>query len=275
MKKILLAFDGTHFSEGAFEFARRLNELAPVLVTGVFLTQVDYANLWSYAAGGMGAPLFVPAMEVDNKELIANNKSRFETLCQHNGIEYRTHRDFSDFALPELKKETLFADLLIIGSELFYETAGTAEPNEYLEETLHGVACPVLLLPEKFDFPDNNILSYDGGESSVYAIKQFAYIFPAFAAFKTLLVYADKHGDKNIPEADNIEELVARHFSNLTISTLDIQSKNGFTDWLGQQKSAILVSGSFGRSSISRLLRKSYISGAIKAHKLPVFIAHR
>ena len=26
MKKILLAFDGSHFSEGAFEFASRINE---------------------------------------------------------------------------------------------------------------------------------------------------------------------------------------------------------------------------------------------------------
>ena len=37
MKKILLAFDGTHFSNGAFQFARELNELEPALVTGAFL----------------------------------------------------------------------------------------------------------------------------------------------------------------------------------------------------------------------------------------------
>ena len=39
MKKILIAFDGTHFSDGAFEFARRVNELQPILLTGVFLPQ--------------------------------------------------------------------------------------------------------------------------------------------------------------------------------------------------------------------------------------------
>jgi hypothetical protein len=36
MKKVILACDGSHFSEGAFEFARRLNELRPILLTGVF-----------------------------------------------------------------------------------------------------------------------------------------------------------------------------------------------------------------------------------------------
>jgi hypothetical protein len=64
MKKIILAFDGTHFSEGAFEFARRLNELQPVLLTGVFLPQAEIANLWSYADGvGVGAAPFIPLIE--------------------------------------------------------------------------------------------------------------------------------------------------------------------------------------------------------------------
>ena len=60
MKKVLLAFDGLHFSKGAFEFARRLNELEPILLLGVFVPQVTIANLWSYAAPE-NAPLFIPA----------------------------------------------------------------------------------------------------------------------------------------------------------------------------------------------------------------------
>lgn len=273
MKKILLAFDGAHFSEGAFEFARRMNEMEPVLLTGVFLPQADYANLWAYTAGGLGGPLFIPVP--DDSAAMAKNKERFETLCRNNAIDYRVHRDFNDFALPELKKETWFADLLIIGSESFYENAGEGAPNEYLEETLHGVACPVILVPEKFDFPDNIILAYDGSESSVYAIKQFTYLFPSLTKNETLLVYSDRHGDENIPDEKNIEELTARHFKKLTVSKLNISSKKTFASWLSMKSAAILVSGSFGRSAISRLFRKSYISGVIKEHKLPIFITHR
>ena len=275
MKKILLAFDGTHFSEGAFEFARRLNETSPVLLTGIFLPKADYANLWSYSAAGVGGPLFIPVTEEDNTRLIDKNKDHFETQCRNNNIDYRIHNDFEDFALPELKKETWFADLLIIGSESFYENAGTAEHNEYLEETLHGVACPVILVPEKFDFPDNTVLAYDGSESSVYAIKQFAYLFPEFIKNKALLVYSGNPEDNKIPNEINIEELTARHFSDLTISKLNMNSKQVFNTWLSFKKAAILVSGSFGRSALSRLFRKSFISGIIKQHKMPVFIAHR
>src|SRR6187397_130544 len=103
MKKILLAFEGTHFSEGAFEFARRLNELQPILLTGVFLPQTELANLWSYA-DPVGVP-FIPTVESSEAEIVHQNIAGFERLCQGNCIDYRVHKDFYDLALPELKKE--------------------------------------------------------------------------------------------------------------------------------------------------------------------------
>ncbi|MES1223638.1 MAG: hypothetical protein ABUT20_49540 [Bacteroidota bacterium] len=100
MKKILLAFDGSHFSEGAFEFARVLNERKRILLTGVFLPQVDYANLWSYSGGGMSGNTFIPLLEDEDARAVEKNIKRFESLCKSNGIEYRVHNDFSEFALP-------------------------------------------------------------------------------------------------------------------------------------------------------------------------------
>jgi len=272
MKKILLAFDGGHFSQGAFEFAKTLNERKRILLTGVFLPQVDYANLWSYSGGGMSGNTFIPLLEDEDAEAVEKNTRKFETLCIANGIEYRVHNDFSEFALSGLKRETRFADMLIIGGESFYESFGTGEPNDYLKETLHGVECPVIVVPEDFAFPGNNILTYDGSDSSVYAIKQYAYLFPELANNKTLLVYID-HEDE-IPDRINIEELAARHFPNLTIMKLEIDPEKYFTTWLSEQKRGIVISGSFGRSSLSRVFKKSFITNVIKEHTLPVFVAH-
>jgi hypothetical protein len=71
-----------------------------------------------------------------------------------------------------------------------------------------------------------------------------------------------------------VEELVARHFPDLTLCGLDIDLKKYLSTWLSEQKGAILVSGAFGRSFISRLFRHSFIAKVISDHKLPVFIAH-
>ncbi|HEU4574671.1 MAG TPA: hypothetical protein VFS36_06675 [Chitinophagaceae bacterium] len=274
MKKILLVFDGTHFSEGAFAFARELNERNPILLTAAFLPQVDYANLWSFSGGGAAGPIYLPLVEEADAAVLAKNIARFESLCQKNDIEYRVHKDFYDFALPELKNESRFADLLIVGSEIFYENLEGPGLNESMGEMLHDVQCPVVIVPEKFEFPQSNILAYDGSESAVFAIKQFAYLFPEFSANKTILVHIQANEKEELPNQVLVEELVARHFPDLTLCGLDIDLKKYLSTWLSEQKGAILVSGAFGRSFISRLFRHSFIAKVISDHKLPVFIAH-
>lgn len=273
MRKVIMAFDGYHFSEGAFEFARMMNEKETILLAGVFLPQVSYANLWTYVDGA-GSPIFVPVLEEDDTKKIEENISKFEEHCKRHGIEYRVRKDFSDLALPELKKESRFADLLILGSEKFYEGMGTGEPNTYVKEALHELECCVIVVPEHFVLPSVNILAYDGSASSVYAIKQFAYLLPELKDNPTLLTYANVDGTNKIPFEPYIEELSARHFSDLTISKLDVDSKKYYATWVGDQGSAIIAAGSFGRSSFSQLFKKSFIAEVIKEHKVPVFIGH-
>jgi nucleotide-binding universal stress UspA family protein len=274
MKKILLAFDGSHYSEGALLFAKKLNERNPVLVTASFLPQVDYANLWSYSGGGEHGNEFIPLVEDSNAENIKRNISRFEEFCHENHFRFRVHKEYFNFAIPELKKESRYADLVIISSELFYEQAGTSKPNEYLEEVLHEVECPVMIVPEKFDFPRSNILSYDGSEDSVFAIKQFSWLFPEFAELPTTLVYGGKE-DSDFPDEQYIRELISAHYPQTTWIKLDANPKKHFATWVSEKKGAFLVSGSFGRGDLSRILRKSFITEVIAEHRLPVFIAHR
>ena len=274
MNKILVAFDGTHFSEGALNFIRNRNEISKILVTGVFLPKLDFADLRRSYSDGMIGPLFIPVEEKPDSSEIEKNILRFEAFCIKNQIEFRVHRDFENFAMPELKKETRFAHLLVIGSESFYKNLGTEEPNEYLQDALHSSECPVVVVPEKYEFPQSNILTYDGSEASVYAIKQFTYLFPDMTSNNTLLVYARDHSDKEMPDEIYIEELVSRSFPNLTIMKLNLEPAKYFARWLSDKKSAMVISGSYGRSSFSSLFKKSFITGVIKDHKIPAFISH-
>ena len=273
MKKIILAFDGVQFSEGAFEFARQLNNLHSVLLTGVFIPQLTYANLWSYADSVSG-PAYIPLLEQGASEIVQENILRFTSLCRKLDIEYKVHKDFYDFALPELKKETRFADLLIISSETFYKNLSGGEPTEYMEDALHNAECPVIIVPENFNFPKVNILAYDGTDSSVYAIKQFAYLFPELCNQETLLVYSSSKEDDRMPEEKQMEELTRQHFLDVSFLKLKLNPKK-FSEWVNENSNAILISGSFGRSAFSQMLRKSFVQDVIAEHKLPVFIAHK
>ena len=272
MKKILLAFDGTNFSQGAFEFVRRLNELQPVLVTAAFMPQVDYANLWSYSVGVAGG-MVIPLVEDEDTTLVQKNISHFEELCQENNIKFRVHKNFYGFAMAELRKETRFADLLLLGGEMFYNNMGI-EMNDYMRETLKMAECPILIVPEHYDFPQSTILTYDGTGSAVYAIKQFAYLFPELASSPSLLVYSNSSNEP-LPDEENMEELVNQHYANIEFYKLKVESGKYFNDWVSDRNGAIVVFGAFGRSALSQIFHKSFASEVMQTLKLPVFIAHK
>lgn len=175
--------------------------------------------------------------------------------------------------LPELKKETRFADLLIIGGEVFYKDLG-GKPNTYLKTILHDAECPVVVVPEEYEYPEKIVLAYDGSESSVYAIKQFSYLFPVLSHKKTVLVYADENDKIEFPDQDYLEELAARHYPDLAFFKLETNPYRGVKEWLEGRKATLLVSGSYGRSGFSQLFRKSFINDLILEHKIPVFVTH-
>jgi nucleotide-binding universal stress UspA family protein len=274
MKKIVIAFDGKHFSEGAFEFVKTINEMQRILLIGAFLPQTDFAGLWAYAGGGMAGSVVLPFAEDDDVEIVTKNIDRFELLCRKNNIEYRVHKQFIGLALPELIKETRFADLLLIGGESFYKYSENESLGDTLKDALRDVECPVIVVPEKFNFPEHNILAYDGSESSAYAIKQFAYLFPEFANNSTTLIYVNEKSEKEIPDKSYIEELAARHYTNLSVTKLTIDSKKYLPTWLSEEKKPLLISGSFGRKGFGSIFHKSFVSEVIKEHRIPVFIAH-
>ena len=272
MNKVILLSDKEELSKAAFEFAVKLNEKSPILLTGVFLPPVDYWNSLLYYSYGMGAPVqyYVPEdFQGENKAI-----TQFKELCQANGIEYRIHDKEYDDIRKELRIETRFADLLVFSNEAFYQHLDEVVSNEYIDNTLHNAECPVVIVPAQYTEPENIILAYDGSASSVFAIRQFAQLFPDLAKKETILVYVDPDSEKDFPEKSHMEELVARHFPRLTLTKLDMEADKYFLTWLSERKNALLVSGAQSRSGVSELFRKSFIRDVLKQHLMPVFIAH-
>jgi nucleotide-binding universal stress UspA family protein len=182
-------------------------------------------------------------------------------------------RSYFDLALSEIEHETRFADLLILSGERFYETIGGSN-TEYLADALKAAECPVLVVPETCELPLRNILAYDGSASSVFAIKQFAYVLPELCQNETLLVYVATNDEEALPDEAAIEELAGQHFKNLQLLKLNVTTKKEFATWIEANSNAMLVSGSYGRSFFSQLVRRSFVTDVIARHKLPVFITH-
>ncbi|GAB4092559.1 adenine nucleotide alpha hydrolase family protein [Flaviaesturariibacter terrae] len=275
MKKVLLLFDGLNFSEETIAFVRHLHLLSPVLATGFFAPVVSLANVWSYAAAGETSAAIPPLLEEEEEQQMQQHKKRFEELCQASRIPYRVHEAVNDLALPALRHESRFADLLVMSGEAFYNGILFARPSHYLRQALHDTECPVLVLPNKAELPASVLVAYDGSRESVYALKQFAYLFPELARMPTTIVHAAKGSDKAIPEAALIEELAGVHFKNATYQQLAGTNREELRTWMENRHDTLLVAGSFSRNWLSELFRNSFCGDLIQSHRLPVFIAHR
>lgn len=265
MKKVLIAFEGTSFSEGALAFARQLNDLQPLFLTGVFVPQISYANLMQHPT---------ETGEGEEMQEVVANKNQFESFCERNNIKYKVHIDAHDFALPEIAWETRFADLLLIGGETFYRSIYLGNPLEYLKETLHLAECPTVVVPEKFRFPRTNLLAYDGSESSLFAIKQFAYLFPGLCNHETVVAYAANE-EENIPALSRVKELVFAHFTDVRFVQLVKPAHVSFANVAKENQDVFLVCGAFGRPPFSELIRRSFAETFLVDLNIPVFIAHK
>jgi hypothetical protein len=274
MKKILLVCDGMQFSEGAFHFAKELNRLQPLMLIGVFMPQVSYAHLWSYT-NALGGPAVLPLTDASEKEVVQKNINHFETLCKKHNIAYQVHKDYVDFALPELKKETRFADLLLLSSERFYHNILGNDDIDYIAEVIHEAECPVMVVPEKFDFPARNVIAYDGSASSLHAIKQFTYLFPELCRKETTVLYLHRQAEAALPHESELKDLVEQHFPQAVYFETGYDIKKQFSQWLLEKGPALLIAGSFGRSALSQMFKKSFLRDVMAAHQLPVFIAHK
>lgn len=274
MRKIIFLSDTEQLPQPILDYVFMLNESGPILVTGIFIPRSNYLEtLISFTGSAAVVPILNQLVPEKEAVVSENAAARFREFCIKNSIEFRLHEKQGNLHSDELKKETRFADLLLFSSNSFRENADPDLVYEYTQYIAHHAECPVMILPAAFNRPENMILAYDGSPSSVFAIKQLAYIQPALATLDTLLVCMNT--EEEMPDKDYIQELAALHYKDLTFFKVDIDAGKHFAPWLEDQEKTLLVAGSFGRNMISDLFRKSFICDIINAHKMPVFVAHR
>jgi len=274
MKKILLALDGAHFPKGAFELAAEWYRKEPLLVTGVFLSPIDVSKIVTYT--GLEAVPMMPSVVGDEYGAeVAENIRLFEEKCLAEGLEYRIHNDSDNLPLASLIQESRFADLILLSRESFFANINKEQPNEYMQELLKKSECPVLLIPDQYESPERILLLYDGEASSVFALKQFAYLFPELTKLPTTLLKVSKKPEEQLPSEQGIAELAARHFSDLTLYDMSLEDKSQLTNWLKEEEAAWVVMGAYGRSLLSTLFKKSFADELINDVRLPLFITHQ
>ncbi len=202
--------------------------------------------------------------------------SGFEKGCKEAGIRYQLYNDFQITA-HELIKQTTYADLLIISYEIFFNPVNHKVDTSLLYQILKGSRCPVLIIPEEMDEIKNIILTYDGKESSVFAIRAFSNLFAGAVKDKiaTILTITPSV-DEEIKNEKFLMELVKQHFSNVGMQLLTgTSTSKEILNFADQSEAPLVIMGAYGRSKISNLIIPSVARRIIEKSRIPLFIAHR
>lgn len=272
MKKILFLCDGDNFSEASFDFIRQLSVHETISVKGLFFTPIDIEQMVAISY----VPVMGPYVKLKEQEMemVRRSQQRFILACEDAGLRHQVHSYTNDWNKDIVKKESRYADLVVLSGELFCRDVPDRQPNYFMEETLRHAECPVVVVPENFRAIERVAIAYDGKKESMFALRQFANLFPDLMELPTDIVHIKNDADDEIPDRELLLEYTKAHFEAQYTSKLHFNPKKYFANWLDDKKNVFLVTGSFSRSPFSNMLKESFTTDVINRHGCPVFIAH-
>ncbi|TDW96707.1 hypothetical protein [Dinghuibacter silviterrae] len=242
MKQVLFVSASHELPQGAFHLLRALQLQERVHARGLF-----------FRPTGCDAPA------------VAGQKALFASECAQHYIRYDIADNDQPWNKDLLARESRFADVMLASAELF------CEGNN---EALRAAECPVMIIPEGFKKIGHVYIAYDGSKESMFALRQFCYLFPDLADLPTEIMYARDEGNLDMPDQEQLKRFAQLKFDNMSYSKLHFKAADFFSTWISGKKDALLVSGSFGRSGLSYVGKPSFIEDVIRRHTLPIFIAH-
>ena len=264
MEKILLAIDALNPDKNSLEFACYLARLTKSKMTGIFL---DNGALEEMAVVDQPG-------ETTKSGLIEKNIRWFNEKCIGEETKHDLHTD-PGMALDELVIESRYADVVIVDSETSFNKPYEGSPTRFVKDFLNHAECPVVIAPESFEGIDEIVLTYNGSSSSVFAIKQFSYLFPQLSDKRVSIVQVSENGKWNEKEKDKLSEWLKAHYYHFDFISLKGEADTALFDYLWKRRNVFLVMGAFGRGSISQFFKKSRAELIIKTITQPIFIAHQ
>ncbi|HEX6190908.1 MAG TPA: universal stress protein, partial [Chitinophagaceae bacterium] len=262
----------------ALEFACYLGRLTRSKIIGVFLENLvaEERPVLKKVHGMTSIDWELDEKSDEHKakmDEIERNISFFKEGCISGEVCYRVHRD-RGVPVRELISESRFADVLVIDAQTSLNKQYEGNPTEFVRDVLKKAECPVIIAPESFEGVDEIIFAYNGSPSSVFAIKQFTYLFPQLHNKKVSVLQVNEAGEWHDPNKYKLKEWLNEHYTHLDFEALKGETDTKLLEHLVKRKNIFLVMGSYGRSTFSQFFKHSRADLLIKTVSHPIFMAH-
>lgn len=278
MNRIIAAFDGLKFSASTKGYAVTLAQQTSAHLVGVFLEDPTHHSykIYDLITEEESDPE-AKRLRLEEQDLQKRNSAveAFETACRNAGLSYTIHRD-RDVAIQDLLKESIYADLLVIGSNELGSPYEEHAPAQFIRELLADVQCPVLVTPPVCTPVERIVLLYDGAPSSVFAIRMMRYALPLPGPVSVEVVTVNNDYEAIASPAKRMmHEYMQCHYPDANFISLTGDPEKTIVHYLQNRTDhPLVVLGAYRRGRVSRWFRSSMADLLIKETSLPLFIAH-
>lgn len=246
-----------------------------VIDFGCYIAKLTHSRLTGIFLEGLKEERAVVVAGENGTATVESNIRRFREACLCRETLSLVHRD-RGVPLSEVLAESRFADLIIVDPETVFNRRDVVVPGRFVKDVLRAAECPVLIAPYTTGGIDEIIYAYDGSPSAVFAIRQFAHLFPELRSTPVKIISIRDDEQPAIEEQFKMKEWLQAHFDNLHF---EVRHGGGVSDqlfaYLIERKNAIVVMGAFGRNEVSNFFRPSHANLLVKTVNLPLFIAHQ
>lgn len=273
-----MAINAVDPDKNSLEFASYLGRLTNSKITGIFLENESYIEssklkpVYEVAYIDSEAEEY-PHPKIRRSELIEKNIAAFKEKAMKMGVNFNLHRDRG---LPayQLVEESRYADVMVVDASTSFNRNFERIPTNFIRDVLKNTECPAIIAPEGFEAIDEIVFAYDGSSSSVFAIKQFTYLFPQLQDKKITVVHINESGEWNDANRFKLKELLKNYYCDLHFEILKGSIYKTLFEYVSDNKNSFLVMGAYGRSAVSRFFKPSRADLIIKTITQPIFIAH-
>lgn len=272
MKKIIVALDGLKLADSSMQTAVELSKQHHAHLVGVFL---DDFTRNSFSVAEAIHQNTMEELSKKDQHLRDTAVKLFEEKCQAQKVSYTIHRD-KNFAIQDLLRESIYADLLVIAAEETFTRFAEEPPTRFIRDLLADVQCPVLITPKKVQEMEKVVMLYDGAPSSVFAIKMFTNTLSVTKLLPTeVITVKGPADDSHLPENKLMKEFMKRHSPDARFTVLKGEPEQSIIDKLKtENESTLIVLGAYQRSTVSRWFKSSMADLLLRELKCSLFIAH-
>ena len=273
MEKILFISNGLELNTEALDFTCYLGRLTRSRITGVFLENLleDAKPVLEKISGHSLSESENKAYE-EKKQMIASNIKRFEEACARRSVRSMVREDFG-IPPSEVLLESRYADLAVISPDTSFNSEIESLPSNFVKRFIEKSECPVVIAPQTFREINEIVFTYNGSASSVYAIKQFTYLFPALDDTRVTILGVNGK-DLSEKEKNQFRGWLQNHYNAIGFEILQGNPETELFKWLQTRKNAFITMGAYGRSMVSQFFRRSTAELLIKTLPQPIFITH-